>query len=81
LLKKGKNKKIYLVDDETDMRTLFDKLIGSASEGSANGKKIPEVFYLKDGTRVQLRTESNSGGISIDIKPPSGKQRTVHLND
>ena len=43
------------------------------------GPKIPEVFKLDDGTVIQWRVDSRSGGEAIDIFHPGARPQKVHI--
>lgn len=44
------------------------------------GGVVAATFYeLPDGTRVQWRTDSKSGGPTIEVAPGSGDPFKVHL--
>ena len=68
-----------VVSNATDLRALFDEWTAGAQQLPARGPKIPDVFQLDDGTVIQWRTASASGGETIDIFQPGGKPLKVHL--
>jgi hypothetical protein len=70
---------VKLVDNEKDLRALFDKWKSGAEQQPGRGPKIPEVYKLDDGTVIQWRTASKSGGDTIDIIPPTGRPLKVHV--
>ncbi|GAA4869875.1 hypothetical protein [Saccharopolyspora cebuensis] len=78
-LKKGKNDRVRLAENEDELRGLFDKWTNGAEQMPPRGGKVPEVYKLDDGTVVQWRTGSKSGGATIDIIPQSGKPMKVHV--
>jgi len=71
---------VKVVSSETELRALFDKWTAGAERLPARGSKIPDVFKLNDGTIIQWRTTSKSGGATIDISS-GGKILKVHIND
>ncbi|MET9863673.1 DUF6531 domain-containing protein [Streptomyces smyrnaeus] len=79
-LRKGSTSRTRLVDTPEELRNLFDKWAEGAEKLPARGPKVPEVYKLEDGTVVQWRTSSTSGGETIDmIYPESNKPRKVHI--
>jgi hypothetical protein len=70
---------VKVVDNVTDMRSLFDEWTAGAKQLPARGPKIPDVYQLDDGTVIQWRLASQSGGETIDIFPSSGRPLKVHL--
>lgn len=61
-----------------EMRTLFDRWTEGATRLEPRGDKIPDVYEMADGTLIQWRNDSLSGGPTIDIYP-DGKPLKVHL--
>ena len=57
----------------------FEKWTAGAERLPARGPKIPDVYKLEDGTVIQWRGASRSGGETIDIFPTEGKGMKVHL--
>lgn len=43
------------------------------------GPKVPEVFKLDDGTVVQWRTGSRSGGETMEMFPPRARPQKVRI--
>ncbi len=77
----GKSPNVYQVNTPEEMTKLFNEL-------SKGGKNVTPPTYkgtmveLPDGTLVGMRTASNSGGPTIDVKPLKGsaqKLLKVHL--
>lgn len=75
----GSSARVGLVQTEAELRELFDTLTRSAESLPSPDPKIPEVYRLSDGTRVQWRTSSTSGGPTVDFFPPVGKAMKVHV--
>lgn len=80
-LPKGKQSHVREMSSIADMRRAFEKWTAGAERLPARGPKIPEVYELPDGTVIQWRTSSRSGGETIDIFPVTGKGMKVHLPD
>lgn len=59
--------KVKVVDNVNDLRNLFDQWAQGGTRLPARGPKIPDVYQLPDGTVIQWRTASASGGETIDI--------------
>lgn len=79
-LPKGKQGHVREMPDEQTMRAAFERWTAGAEKLPARGPKIPDVYRLEDGTVIQWRTASGSGGAAIDITPGSGgKPLKVHL--
>ncbi|MFJ8085110.1 polymorphic toxin-type HINT domain-containing protein [Streptomyces sp. NPDC096205] len=78
-LPKGKQGHVRLMQTTKELRTAFEKWTNGAEKLPARGPKIPEVYKLEDGTVIQWRLSSKSGGETIDITPPKGKPMKVHL--
>jgi len=79
-LRKGSTNRTRLVDTPEELRNLFDKWTEGAEKLPARGPKVPEVYKLEDGTVIQWRTSSTSGGETIDmIYPESNKPRKIHI--
>jgi hypothetical protein len=77
-LRSGRNSGVKIVESAEDIEDLFGHL--------SSGGKIVEsttypgrLFELPDGTTVGLRTQSKSGGPTIDIKLPDGTEHKVHV--
>ncbi|KQU03907.1 hypothetical protein ASG56_10735 [Rhodococcus sp. Leaf7] len=63
------------VESEEDVRTVFDELTEQGrAVGTGDSVKIIERYELPDGTGIQLRVDSKSGGSVIDIVKPEGTQ-------
>ncbi len=63
------------VESEEDVRIVFEGLTEQGrSVGTGDSAKIIERYELPDGTRIQLRVDSKSGGSVIDIVEPEGIQ-------
>jgi RHS repeat-associated protein len=79
-LRRGEQKHVKEVDTVAEMRTLFDSWVvgGERLAPRADGA-IPDVYKMPDGTVIQWRTQSGSGGETIEIVTGPGKPRKVHL--
>ncbi|UZK52786.1 polymorphic toxin-type HINT domain-containing protein [Streptomyces drozdowiczii] len=79
-LPKGRQGHVREMPDEQTMRDAFERWTAGAEQLPARGPKIPDVYRLEDGTVIQWRTASASGGATVDIQPGSGgKPMKVHL--
>ncbi|GAA1925435.1 hypothetical protein GCM10009716_37110 [Streptomyces sodiiphilus] len=79
-LPKGRQGHVREMPDEKTMRNAFERWTAGAERLPARGPKIPEVYRLGDGTVIQWRTASASGGATVDIQPGSGgKPMKIHL--
>jgi hypothetical protein len=77
----GTQKTVRTVGSVDEMRATFDAWSVGAERLPARGTKVPDVYRLPDGGVIQWRTGSTTGGPAIDIFPPGGAARTVHLAD
>ncbi|GIM86489.1 hypothetical protein Sar04_32250 [Salinispora arenicola] len=75
----GKQSHVRTVGSEDELRNLFGQMTNGAEQLPARGPKIPEVYRQADGTVIQLRGASRSGGATIDIFPPNSKGLKVHV--
>lgn len=80
-LPKGKQGHVREMRTPQEMRAAFDRWTEGGQRMPARGPKIPDVFQLPDGTVMQWREASRSGGETIDIFPPNSKGLKVHLPD
>lgn len=78
-LSAGKQKYVKTVASETELRQTFDAWAVGAERLQARGPKVPDVYQLPDGTVIQWRTASDSGGATIDIFTGTGRPRKVHV--
>ncbi|MBB5858195.1 pre-toxin TG domain-containing protein [Amycolatopsis umgeniensis] len=79
-LPQGKNSGVKTVSTVAELRTLFDHWTAGAQRLPARGDKIPDVFMLQDGTTMQWRQASKTGGETIDIFPSGKNALRVHLD-
>ena len=76
----GNNTGVKEVADNKAVRDLFDRLACNAKPGpAAKNRPDMEVRVLDDGTRIQFRPNSDSGGDAVDIFYPDDRTTTVHL--
>ncbi|MEU9234464.1 polymorphic toxin-type HINT domain-containing protein [Streptomyces subrutilus] len=83
-LPKGKNKGVKIQETPEELRATFERWTEGAERLPARGPKVPEVYKLPDGSVMQWRLSSKSGGETIDIVPPGGNPKKpwkVHLPD
>ncbi|WP_051839803.1 hypothetical protein [Streptomyces sp. NRRL F-5126] len=78
-LPKGDNSHVRLASSREELRHLFDKWTDGSKELPPRGPKVPEVRKLDDGTVIQWRLGSKSGGETVDIVKPGTKPFKVHL--
>ncbi len=77
-LTKGSNKDVWVVSNYNQLEAVFSHL-------SIGGRDITPISYngkmvlMPDGTKVGLRLSSSSGGETIDIFPPNGRPKKVHI--
>ncbi|MEU7890653.1 DNRLRE domain-containing protein [Microbispora bryophytorum] len=75
----GRQRHVRTVDSGDELRALFEKWTKGGESLPGYGPRIPERYKLSDGTEIQWRTASRSGGATIDIRLPDGRQLKVHL--
>ncbi|WP_394554595.1 hypothetical protein ACDF64_07780 [Agromyces sp. MMS24-JH15] len=81
-LPKGDQRTVRVVPTEHDLRELFTGMIEGAERLPPRGASIPDVFRHPDGTVIQWRTYSRSGGATIDIDVPGSTSKwKVHVAD
>lgn len=74
----GNNKPHRQLETDEEIRQLYEDL-------TVNGKPVDVGSYpgraseLSDGTMVRIRDTSTSGGVTLDITYPNGRQVKVHL--
>ncbi|SER38543.1 RHS repeat-associated core domain-containing protein [Streptomyces qinglanensis] len=73
--------KVKVVSGVKELRAKFDAWTDGATPLPPRGPKIPEVYQLEDGTVIQWRTSSQSGGETIDITEPGKIQKKVHIDN
>ncbi|MFP8964833.1 polymorphic toxin-type HINT domain-containing protein, partial [Streptomyces nanhaiensis] len=77
----GKQKgSVKVVEDVGELRKHFEEWTKDAEKLPPRGEKIPDVYRLEDGTVIQWRKTSASGGETIDIFPPGQKPKKVHID-
>ena len=72
--------RVKVVNNAEDLRSTFDQWTQDATRLPARGPKIPDVYQRPDGTIVQWRTTSASGGETIDIFS-GADQFKVHIDE
>ncbi|MFV2100184.1 polymorphic toxin-type HINT domain-containing protein [Micromonospora sp. LOL_024] len=77
----GKQSHVRTVGSEDELRDLFGRMTNGAEQLPARGPKISEVYRQADGTVIQWRGASRSGGATIDIFPPNSKGLKVHVEE
>lgn len=78
-LPNGKQSHVKEISTAAELRKTFERWTKDAKRLPARGPKIPDVYQLPDGTIIQWRASSASGGETIDIFPVTGKGKKVHL--
>lgn len=75
------SKSVRTVGSVDELRRLFDSWTAGAERLESRTPKVPEVYKLPDGTVIQWRISSKSGGETIDITGGGKKILKVHLDD
>jgi hypothetical protein len=75
---KGDQPRVRLAEDDKELEALLERW-------TRGGKVVYEGpgrvrYELPDGTQVQWRDESDSGGATIDVGFTEGAGRQVHLS-
>jgi len=78
-LPNGRQGHVRTVGSETELRGYFDQWTQGAQRMDARGPKIPDVYQTADGTVIQWRGASRSGGATIDIFPPNSGALKGHV--
>lgn len=79
-LEQSKNSPIVkMVLDEVDLGDVFREMTVSGESLPPNSPKLSEVYRLPDGTRIQWRLTSDSGGPTVDIFYGEGLQVKIHV--
>ncbi|MBY6682274.1 hypothetical protein HQ312_14550 [Rhodococcus sp. BP-316] len=76
----GRNSPNRQVGTDDDVRALYRRLVdeGRAMDAGVN-PKILERYELPDGTSIQLRDDSKSGGLTIDVVA-RGSRRVIKVH-
>ncbi|MBY6540003.1 hypothetical protein HQ325_15095 [Rhodococcus sp. BP-349] len=76
----GRNSPNRQVGTDDDVRALYRRLVdeGRAMDAGVN-PKILERYELTDGTSIQLRDDSKSGGLTIDVVA-RGSRRVIKVH-
>jgi hypothetical protein len=75
----GRHSPVRTAGSSEELRAYFDRWTDGAEAQPARGPKIPEVYRLADGTIIQWRLSSRSGGETVDIFRAGERDRKVHL--
>jgi RHS repeat-associated protein len=75
-----KNKYVKTVASDAELQDVFDSWTAGGHRVTPNGEKASDAFELADGTRIQWRTSSKSGGATIEVLPTEGRERKVHIS-
>jgi hypothetical protein len=76
-LRKGKNPPVRELDTPDEIKNFWDWLARNARDLPPRGDATRKV--LDDGTEISLRPDSSSGGPTIEVVNPGGKNPKVHL--
>uniref|UniRef100_UPI0037423A39 hypothetical protein n=1 Tax=Mycobacterium avium TaxID=1764 RepID=UPI0037423A39 len=76
-LRPGVNKPVREVDTPDELKNFWDWLTKGARDLPPRGDTLRKA--LGDGTEIDLRPDSESGGPTIEVVTPSGKNPKVHL--
>ena len=74
----GRSRGVHTVPDERALHELFDQLTVGAARRSRPQYK-GDWFERPDGIEVGLRSDSRSGGATIDVHYPDDQVRKVHI--
>lgn len=77
-LDRGDNKPHRQLDTPEEIQEFWDWLKGKSAGPAASSAPFPRE-RLDDGTIVSLRPDSKSGGETIGVMSPDGKETKVHL--
>lgn len=77
-LEDGDNPPTKVVDTEEELEELFEELVENGTKVNPSPPGIC-AYTLPDGTRIQLRDESNSGGKTIDVRYGKNDNQKVHI--
>ncbi|MBB3457259.1 hypothetical protein FHT86_005577 [Rhizobium sp. BK313] len=70
----GTGGQAFNVETEAELQELYDEITAGADQTVPGGPKYPEGFKIQsDGTRIGLRTQSETGGNTIDVFPKGSK--------
>jgi hypothetical protein len=76
----GRNRGVKTVGSELELKGLFNKLADGGDANLGGYKGVGAI--LSDGTSINYRTASRSGGATIDIKFQNDKNRyRIHINE
>jgi RHS repeat-associated protein len=79
-LPKGDQSHVRTAGSTDELRGMFEDWTRGAEQLPSRGAKIPDVYKLEDGTVIQWRIGSRSGGETIDIFQPGVKPLKVHIS-
>jgi filamentous hemagglutinin len=70
----GTGGQAFNVESEAELQELYDEITASADRTVPGGPRYPDGFKIQsDGTRIGLRSESQTGGKTIDVFPKGSK--------
>jgi RHS repeat-associated protein len=78
-LRVGRHADVKLVSSVDELNALFRELT-SGGKAVQGGTYPGRLVKLPDGTTVGLRSQSKSGGPTVDIKLPDGSVRKIHIS-
>jgi hypothetical protein len=79
-LERGRSPGVKVVGSEDELRALYAELSKGGTPVPFTGKAGGEAVILSDGTRVQIRNGSDTGGATIDVfREGAKKEMKVHI--
>lgn len=78
-LEKGRSESTRLVRNETELRKIYEDLSNGGLPTNFSPKDGGEAVVLSDGTRIQLRNQSKTGGATVDIFEPGKRPQKIHI--
>lgn len=78
-LRKGDQRNVRVVDTEEQLDALFDSWVEGAVRIPVKDPKISEAYQLPNGTRIQWRVDSSSGGPTVEVFVGK-KHMKVHID-
>ena len=73
------NRHSFNVKTDADLQNLYNRATVDGERIATNNPKIQSAYRLPDGSRIQMRGSSNTGGRAIDVEPTKGKPFRIHI--